>query len=162
MATASTGNQDLELESPGLRPTLKAKQNSIIPEPAQDISDRLKLQELLDFKLSTMEQQLEDPSLKDELMYVKIKKRIVEFFTSLEKNKGKIPNNSDVNMKFQIQLYKSLRQQLLHIVHIPDMQVKMTQLRQLYEWFFQRLVSIGALNRAEILEETKFLNPMLD
>jgi CRISPR/Cas system CSM-associated protein Csm2 small subunit len=60
---------------------------------------------------------------------------------------------------FAIQLYKCLRQMMLHIINLKEMHMKKTQLRQVYEWFFQRLKAIGALSKQEIEEEFKFLNP---
>lgn len=60
---------------------------------------------------------------------------------------------------FAIQLYKCLRQMMLHIINLKEIHMKKTQLRQVYEWFFQRLKAIGALSKQEIEEEFKFLNP---
>lgn len=60
---------------------------------------------------------------------------------------------------FAIQLYKCLRQMMLHIINLKEMHLKKTQLRQVYEWFFARLKAIGALSKQEIEEEFKFLNP---
>lgn len=48
---------------------------------------------------------------------------------------------------------------MLHIINLKEIHMKKTQLRQVYEWFFQRLKAIGALSKQEIEEEFKFLNP---
>ena len=91
--------------------------------------------------------------------------RVTAFFKQLEQDQqsGARPKlANDVSLGFAIQLHTSLRQMLLHIVQIKDPKVKLFQLRQIYEWFFHRLVSIGALSRDEINAEVKFLNPMTD
>ncbi len=40
------------------------------------------------------------------------------------------------------------------------MDVKLRQLRQVYEWFFKKLIAMGALSREEIESELAFLNPL--
>lgn len=49
---------------------------------------------------------------------------------------------------------------MLQIIDIKKMDVKLIQLRQVYEWFIAKLISIGALTRQEIEDENKFLNPL--
>lgn len=49
---------------------------------------------------------------------------------------------------------------MLQVIDIKRMDVKLIQLRSLYEWFISKLVSIGALSRQEIEDENKFLHPL--
>ena len=63
---------------------------------------------------------------------------------------------------YRVRLHKSLRELLIHIVSERNMDVKLRQLRQVYEWFFQKLVAMGALSREEIQNEISFLNPLND
>jgi len=49
---------------------------------------------------------------------------------------------------------------LLGIINQKDMHIKLRQLRECYQWFFQKLMAMGALSKQEIDEEFKFLNPM--
>jgi len=49
---------------------------------------------------------------------------------------------------------------MLQVIDIKRMDVKLIQLRSLYEWFIAKLVSIGALSRQEIEDENKFLHPL--
>lgn len=49
---------------------------------------------------------------------------------------------------------------MIHIVNSKNQEVKLRQLRSTYEWFFQKLVAMGALSVQEQDSESAFLNPM--
>jgi len=99
-------------------------------------------------------------------MYIKLRARITAFFLKHEvdrlkakKNPEKIQNKPDELQSFAFELFKCLRQMMLHIINLKEMPTKKKQLKQVYEWFFAKLKAIGALSKEEIEEEFKFLNP---
>ena len=113
-----------------------------------------------------LQQSLDDPQLLEEPMYIKLRARITAFFLKHEvdrlaakKNPEKAKGKPDDMQGFAIELYKCLRQMMLHIINLKEMPTKKKQLRQVYEWFFAKLKAIGALSKEEIEEEFKFLNP---
>jgi len=112
----------------------------------------------------TLQKSLDDPALYKEPMYIKLRERIETFFIKQERdrklsNPAKSDSKSEISLDYSVELFKSLRQMMLHIINLKEMHMKKTQLRQVYEWFFQRLKAIGALSKQEIEEEFKFLNP---
>ena len=146
----------------GIEPLLEnADQAFMKATDIENFADELKRHHL-----QSIESGLQDVILKDDLMYKKLISRITTFFAKIENDRRKsrtdsaIKNRSGAPLSQQIQLYTCLRQMMLHIVGLTDINTKKTQLRQVYEWFLTKLVSIGALNRQEIEAEIKFLHPM--
>lgn len=48
---------------------------------------------------------------------------------------------------------------MIHIVNEKDMDMKLRQLCQVYTWYFQKLVAMGALSPEEEEREMLLLNP---
>ena len=112
---------------------------------------------------------LEDPKLKNNPMYEKLVTRLSAFYLNTEKiriNGGltdmqqEVVRKSGFSQEYRVNLHKCLRQLIIHIVNERDMAVKLRQLRATYQWFFQKLIAMGALSKEEIESEFAFLNPM--
>jgi hypothetical protein len=99
---------------------------------------------------------LEDPRLKGDKMYENLVHRLSAFYLNSEKiriNGG--PNEqqretirrSGYSQVYRERLHKCLRELLIYIVNERNMQVKLRQLRQCYEWFLQKLVAMGSLSQ---------------
>ena len=112
---------------------------------------------------------LEDPRLKDNPMFEKLVTRLSAFYLNREKireNGGPNERQLEVIQKsgfshdYRVKLHKCLRELVIQVVNEKNMDVKLRQLRQVYEWFFKKLVAMGALSREEIEAELAFLNPL--
>lgn len=175
MATAVT-NKDLDksgLMANSLDNSHINHNKSVNENAAEGVGDKLYSDEIHDEEIlqhptfKVLQQTLEDPQLLDEPMYIKLRARITAFFVKHELDRKRAAKKNPATEEgelesmegFAIQLYKCLRQMMLHIINLKEMHMKKTQLRQVYEWFFQRLKAIGALSKQEIEEEFKFLNP---
>ena len=98
---------------------------------------------------------LEDPKLKGNQMYEKLVTRLSAFFLNTEKIRARgglneqqqdVVTKSGYSHEYRVELHKCLREQIIHIVNERDMAVKLKQLRQIYLWFFNKLVAMGALS----------------
>jgi len=131
--------------------------------------DEERVFETREYKMSM--EMLEDGRLKGNEMYEKLVLKLSAFQLNCEKirvNKGpnerqrEIIKKSGFSQEYRERLHKSLRELLIHIVNERNMDVKLRQLRQVYEWYFQKNVAMGAYSAQEIKNETTFLNPMND
>ena len=131
--------------------------------------DEERVFETREYKMSM--EMLEDGRLKGNSMYEKLVLKLSAFTLNCEKirvNKGpnerqiEIIKKSGFSQDYRERLHKSLRELLIHIVNERNMDVKLRQLRQVYEWYFQKNVAMGAYSSQEIKNETTFLNPMND
>ena len=119
-------------------------------------------------EFTCMQQMIDDPTLRDNQMYIKLRTRLEAFFVNAEKirNLGMndqqkhVIQSSGFSQSYRIGLYKCLRKMLLGIINQKDLHIKLRQLRECYQWFFKKLMAMGALSKQEIDEEFKFLNPM--
>ena len=102
-------------------------------------------------------------------MYEKLIIRLSAFYLNCEKikmNGGMTEQQQEVIRKsgftheYRVRLHRCLRELLIHIVNEKKMDLKLRQLRKTYEWFFHKLVAMGALSQQEIEAELAFLNPM--
>jgi len=112
---------------------------------------------------------LEDSKLRGNSMYEKLVVRLSAFYLNNEKiriNGGPTDNQKEVIRKsgysqmYRVQLHRCLRELIIHIVNEKNIDVKTRQLRQTYQWFFQKLIAMGALSQQEQESEFAFLNPM--
>ena len=87
---------------------------------------------------------IEDPKLKDNVMYEKLKQRLHNFYLATEKirvNKGPTEEQLIVAKKqgysydYRLRLYRCLRELIIHIVNERAVDVKLRQLRKTYQWF---------------------------
>ena len=99
---------------------------------------------------------LEDARLKDNEMFNKLVTRLSAFFLNREKirqNGGPNERQLDIIKKsgfsheYRIKLHKCLRELVIQVVNERNMDVKLRQLRQVYEWFFKKLIAMGALSQ---------------
>ena len=67
---------------------------------------------------------------------------------------------SGFNHEYRMKLHQCLREKLIFIVNERNKEIKLRLLRKCYEWFLQKLISMGALSQQEIDNENAFLNPM--
>jgi hypothetical protein len=117
-----------------------------------------------------MQRMLVDPVLVDEPMYIKLRARIETFYVNTERvrkigmteSQQATITQSGFPMSYRIQLHKCLEKMLHHIIELKKKDLKLRQLKEIYTWFFTKLVAMGALSKQEIEEELKFLNPGLD
>ena len=101
---------------------------------------------------------LEDPKLKENEMYKKLVLRLSAFFLNTEKMRINGPTErqletikkSGFTREYRQTLHKSLREFMINIVNERNYDVKLRQLRKTYEWFFHKLVAMGALSQQEI------------
>ena len=106
-------------------------------------------------EFTCMQQMIDDPTLRDNQMYIKLRTRMEAFFVNAEKirNLGMTDQQKHViqasgfSQSYRIQLYKCLRKMILGIINQKDMQIKLRQLRECYQWFFQKLMAMGALSK---------------
>ncbi len=98
---------------------------------------------------------LEDTRLKGNQMYEKLVLRLSAFFLNTAKimaNGGltdkqkEVIKKSGFSQEYRMRLHKSLRELMIHIVNERNLDVKLRHLRQTYEWFFKKLVAMGALS----------------
>ena len=95
-------------------------------------------------------------------MYEKLIIRLSAFYLNCEKikmNGGMTEQQQEVIRKsgftheYRVRLHRCLRELLIHIVNEKKMDLKLRQLRKTYEWFFHKLVAMGALSQQEIEAE---------
>ena len=113
---------------------------------------------------------LEDPTLKGNQMYEKLCLRLSGFYLNNEKiraNDGQLTDmqadivkKSGFSQKYRVHLHKCLRDLIIHIVNERNQDVKLRQLRTVYQWFINKLVAMGSLSTREQENEDQFLNPM--
>ena len=111
---------------------------------------------------------LQDSKLKGNMMYEKLTQRLSAFYLNTEKIRvngltdlqQSVIRKSGFSQEYRIKLYKCLRDLLIHIVNERKIDLKLRQLRHCYEWFFEKLVAMGALSEEEIRAENEFLNPL--
>jgi len=112
---------------------------------------------------------LEDNKLKGNSMYEKLVVRLSAFYLNNEKiringspteQQQEVIRKSGYSQMYRVQLHRCLRELIIHIVNEKNMDVKTRQLRQTYQWFFQKLIAMGALSIQEQASEFAFLNPM--
>lgn len=117
-----------------------------------------------------MQRMLDDPIMAEEPMYIKLRARIEAFYVNAERirkvgmtqTQQAVLTNSGFPMSYRIQLHACLEKMLHHIKELNKKDLKLRQLREIYQWFFTKLTAMGALSKQEIEEEFKFLNPTTD
>ena len=114
------------------------------------------------------ERMIEDPRLKENEMYRKLVFRLQAFAINNEKirkngmteQQQEVIRKSGYSQAYRQQLHKCLRELLIHIVNEKDLATKTRQLREIYTWYFYKLVAMGTLSKEEEEREIQFLNPM--
>ena len=69
---------------------------------------------------------------------------------------------SGFGYEFRVQLHKCLKRLLLEVTSQKDTRMQTQYLKEVYEWYFKRLIAMGALSKEEYAAEYKCLNPLTD
>ena len=113
---------------------------------------------------------LEYPPFDDNVMYCKLRGRLLMFFIQQERVKAlgktdqirKEEEKSGYSWEYRIELHNCLKRLLIRVTGTRDPNLQREYLRDAYFWFMQKLMSMGILSYKEQLEENKVMNPQMD
>ena len=88
-------------------------------------------------------------------MYEKLIVRLSAFYVNCEKirkngfneRQEEVMKKSGFNHEYRMKLHQCLREKLIFIVNERNKEIKLRLLRKCYEWFLQKLISMGALSQ---------------
>ena len=100
-------------------------------------------------------------------MYQKLRIRLNAFYVNAEKHRLMGPTSAQTELyrktgysfDYRAQLHKCLKKLMFNVIDQRDPFMQETYLKEVYFWFYKKLMSMGALSHEEMQEESKIMNP---
>ena len=107
---------------------------------------------------------------KDNVMYQKLRNRLLDFFIQQEKVKTlgktdairKEEDKSGYSWEYRVELHLCLKRLLVRVIDTREANLQDDYLKEAYFWFFKKLMAMGILTYKEQQEEKKMMNPSID
>ena len=116
------------------------------------------------------ENALDYPAFNDNIMFQKLKNRLLSFFIEAEKVKkfGKSESilrseeKTGFSWEYRIELHLCLKRLVCRVINTSNKEKQAEYLKDTYFWFFKKLMAMGVLSFKETQEENKVMNPLVD
>ena len=97
------------------------------------------------------EKAFEFPELEDNIVYQKLKQRVMKFFTvreeerryGLTEKQKNINHNAGIDFTFWINVNRALKKLLRQVLRSHDPKMREKHLNKVYAWFMRRLEAVG-------------------
>ena len=107
------------------------------------------------------------PHLENDVRFAKLKNRLIQFYVNAQKYLALGPTQQQLDtmkktgysMEYRIALHKQLKRLMREVICCTNRQMQDRFLKEAYDWYFGKLMAMGALSLQEQEEEFAFTNP---